>query len=614
MERRSFIKYAVGAGLAGISASLLKPKEELSHLEEFIHKLGYFHDGIETLADQRPQKEIDSIKQSASNTTKSWDTYQEYAIRFFRETEFIDEDKALLVIPHEIRNLLAPIIPWLIAQESKYSKIARSSAWAVWSTQIIEAYAQYKTEILLKYLPLQVQECFHMFEGIRNTFVKKIDIPQFAHTFGLSEKEMNILLALCMLNAYNTGQNRMVAILSTFQSRISPSLANKRKDKSVEWLFHLMTTLAYHFEWNGRYWKYSYEYPRLCLAYAKRLGTWEIKSAYWESPKVVMRNIQERTQWILEKGGNLWTGVVLGGVAIAGMETFLDKKQTPAFLSDRRDFLKIVGILGLWAIAGNYAPEFFDDLKDFTLPQPHNHSMSENKELIEREIEKYYAEHPTFFSKTSLQNQQYKEQEIQKQWQFLRNYPKRVIPKIKKLPNSLAYKITNQDVQAGLEKKWLHPIEKETALWRLYGIWDQKGINPQYAFLRPQTETILKTITTRFQEILSLSGIAQGWSIRPVVSSLIRTVEDNASYGGNDNSVHLRGLGMDISYLRFDLIHTDGNVYLDLHNSNNSKLSTILKYAQSLMIQVIAQLDREKKLIFTNETKSQAPHYHISVV
>jgi hypothetical protein len=153
-------------------------------------------------------------------------------------------------------------------------------------------------------------------------------------------------------------------------------------------------------------------------------------------------------------------------------------------------------------------------------------------------------------------------------------------------------------------------IEPENEYWRLYGIWHKTEVKEESSYLRSYWKKILKEITTRFKYKLKESWIWKWWTVRPVITSLIRAQERKI---WSPNSVHQYWLWIDISFSRFDLIDTESGFYLPLNKTDNKKALVIREYVQGLMAEVLDELDKEWKIIFTNETKRWW-HYHISTL
>lgn len=585
------------------------------------------------------------IRKRANETSKSWDTYLDYSIHFFQNTEFLDERKWIKRIPEDIRDILWPVIPWLISQESKYNKSATNKSGARWSTQVLRWNTIYKDEAFIKFMPIQIRECFRHFETIWTHLDNKVDFESFRCEYSLSGSEFNNFMVLCMINAYNTGQGRMWTLINKFQNDIPFELANKREDKTAEWLFNLMSELAYHKKWSKWYGSDSFNYTSGCLAYAKRLETWEINSGITDIPRVYLREVKGNISNTIDNNKPLivgssvwiwlWTTVVANNVSSLWVtETFSNivdnitewiTSSVEDILWDsklnRRDFLIKTWVAWIWfawaAIAwinseellGMDFPSF--DI-DFDLFEPNEDEYINNADVVLMELDNYYSKNERFFSGDSLWNQNRRKKTIQKNKRFNRNYDKRVIPKMEEQDSDILYDVTRKDLDKGLKNLDFVKIPHENEFWRLYWIGHGSKVKENSAFLRDEWLDVLKELTQNFKEKIEESWIWKGWSIRPVVSSLTRPKEHKI---WSKDTVHNNGLWIDISYTRFDLIDEENKTYIDLNNTTNKRALSIKAYAQSIMMQVLSEMDIDGKLIFTNETRSKkAPHFHVSTL
>ncbi|MDD2871235.1 MAG: lytic transglycosylase domain-containing protein [Candidatus Gracilibacteria bacterium] len=254
-------------------------------LVKVVKKIPTFKEKIESIG-EKSKKELPKIKQRANTKLANGETHINYSVTYFKKTKGVENKKGVLKMPTDLKNELAPVIPGLISQESKFRKDVVSSAGAIGSTQVMPENIVGSKSDFINSFPLQLRECFRNFERIWNIFkkgttyekngkkvkVERMNFITFKNKYGLSDTEFNKFLILCMINAYNTGETRMLKIINKFQKEIPEYVANQRKDKSAEGLFTLMTEIAYRFKWNKGYGKDSFHYTMNSVAYANELG------------------------------------------------------------------------------------------------------------------------------------------------------------------------------------------------------------------------------------------------------------------------------------------------------------------------------------------------------
>jgi hypothetical protein len=302
MNRRTFIWNIVWISLLWYSWNLLKDEEKTHYYYVFAEKLWLFEEEINRLIyEYKLDSDVQIIKKRSNEKTKTWETYLNYAINFYKNTEYVSENKNIKILPRDVKNLLSWIVPWIIAQESRFYKYAKSSAWAVWSTQIIPKYSKFSEEELLSSFSIQVKESFRIIEEKWTYLEDNIDFKKLAIKYWLWFYELDNFITLCLINSYNTWQWRMVLVIKKFLTTISKKYSDARKDKTWEWLFNLMIELAYNLKWVNWYRIQSFEYTKLCLWFAKLLWTWKLQESL--SYENISNEVSKKTDYLISNSG-----------------------------------------------------------------------------------------------------------------------------------------------------------------------------------------------------------------------------------------------------------------------------------------------------------------------
>lgn len=196
--------------------------------------------------------------------------------------------------------------------------------------------------------------------------------------------------------------------------------------------------------------------------------------------------------------------------------------------------------------------------------------------------------------------------------------------------------ITKAKVDNWLEKIWFKKVNHITQSWISYWIWtDNFEINEKYSYLMEEAEKENRIITKIFQNKIKEIWLPENFKILPMINSLIRDKERNdelkkQGFNTDPNSSHMHWIAFDYWFERFwifskkensnDWYYTDTLTVLKNENINNQnnmeiiqQIKSILKIAQSIMAKIIDERHKSWAIIFTNETKTKNPHYHINV-
>ncbi len=371
IDRRSFLQLsAAGAGALAIGAGADHLVNE-TDLFGYEHRLDSLEDPEEKIAhskaeydgnprSRKGQPNFRELSERAVNGAED-QTRAEFISNFFSDTETVvpqirnrHSGKFMLEwldnfqrIPEPVRQRLSKIVPGQVAQESKFDNglvNPRSRARTVW--QIIpDVYAKEakETATTMASLKTSTKVAFYNYERIYTVFKNGVEIPDlnidvegldfeaFKRRFGLSEDQWNNFLALAMLNAYNTGERRMLEIMHWFKDNFSLSDVAQIENQTELGLFSMMADLARTSGKFSRYGEESNEYVFKSLGAAKslshtnRLAFAEIDAV--DSPvNVASRWVKNR---ITDTGVPILVGAA-GGLAVDnGFET---AKQNPSKL------------------------------------------------------------------------------------------------------------------------------------------------------------------------------------------------------------------------------------------------------------------------------------------
>lgn len=203
------------------------------------------------------------------------------------------------------------------------------------------------------------------------------------------------------------------------------------------------------------------------------------------------------------------------------------------------------------------------------------------------------------------------------------NYSSRVILyylqafKNKTLPSTVKDFKTAKD----LVSTWkLTYIEDQTEFWRIdTRLWKrEKDIENKKLLqtLTPKSKEVLTEIWKRFQEKTKEFWLPEDMKVRMIVNSMLRPQSYNAGIvWASYFSAHMIGFWFDLSIFEFDIIRN--NTYttvtskaIDASNIENQLNNVLTWQFTNILLQVLIDMDREKKIILTRE----GSHPHITVI
>ncbi len=222
----------------------------------------------------------DNIMQRMPNPRLVGLTYGEYVFNFFESDYFIETD----VLPDGVRKGLSLVVQGICAQESKFNSgaVSDKNARGIW--QITPIYLEdfnktinprrrnkgessfdrditfdevLDTEIATKMVFMSFEVAY---ERLRD------DVDNLLDAFGIrSDEEKDKLMVLIMINAHNTGVNRMQRVMKEFIDQYQSESNNIHiNNYKAERLFHSMSVLMKG-EISG-YGQHSSAYVASCIA------------------------------------------------------------------------------------------------------------------------------------------------------------------------------------------------------------------------------------------------------------------------------------------------------------------------------------------------------------
>lgn len=674
-------RQALGLGAAAITAGVVDAfvpdieffgnLERLENPEEKIAKFKALYD-----RDPSYKKKGGSVRELANREVNNSEglNRREYATNFFESTETVmpqiiakneNADGSMRAlrrnwfenfetIPEGTRLSLAQLVTGQIAQESKFDNSAynkSSKARTLW--QIIPAV--YRDEAredsnTMAAMTVSTKVAFYNYERIYTVLHNGveirsagIDVPGFgedgfndfkAH-FGLNESQWENFLALVMLNAYNTGERRMLEIMHWFRKNYSLRELAETKDHTELGLFSLMTDLAFNNPKFNGYREDSSQYVFASLGAGESLKEREVLDfSEIDTPGTFIGDAVNKVgEQVTQIGIPIVAGVAAYGAVrsdkrrkknlerVDKIDTENEKVEPQPKGVSRRKFLLSSAAAGGAAAAGimtnrSEAPSSVWKWVSDVLNPP------EKEARVEFPDGTFYA--PETVSQLIEQNEGrfFANRDFNGVSRFRREADK-ALPRRNYTASGFLAWFVDQEEGEGLERYTkvsqireavsrgdLSKLEEVSDQWRAHNVKGGRGgvgrNNPDYLALRPEALVVLEEITEKFQQKIEEAGLeSDTWHVRPKIESLIRDVR-----GGSDYSPHQFGLGIDFPFNRaFDLVHVPSKNFTVLAQGDNNGLYSAV---QGLFMETLKQVhDENKNVIVTRE--SNPPHIHLAV-
>lgn len=183
-------------------------------------------------------------------------------------------------MPAAVQNRIAPLMPGLAAQESRFHPDRESSAGAVTILQFLPSTyrglgGDLSIDELKEDFAEQVEFAFkHLDESVYKLLEDEVDFDGLCSKYGVSGSEQQEFIALCMINAYKAGQSRMVRVLNGFRRGFLFDSLPPGFDQTGLGLFYVMSNFmsGYARSTEPGYGQQSHEYPLKVIAGAESLG------------------------------------------------------------------------------------------------------------------------------------------------------------------------------------------------------------------------------------------------------------------------------------------------------------------------------------------------------
>lgn len=275
-DRRAFLASSLGAGAALGAAATTDLALNSINWPETLPGLSDLQTPEDKIAESNTVFDSQSAwRERAALPVKGHEHLNraEYAAEFFADTKTVlpqirarHSNTALIQkwfdtfveIPDSIRENLSKIVAGQIAQESKFDNNAynpSSHALSMW--QVVPDVYRVEANVDasdMASMEVATQVAFYNYERIYTVLtkgvklgkidVKGLDFEAFKNHFGLSSGQWENFLTLVMVNAYNTGERRMLEILHWFKAEYDREDWAKLEDQTELGLFSLMADSA----------------------------------------------------------------------------------------------------------------------------------------------------------------------------------------------------------------------------------------------------------------------------------------------------------------------------------------------------------------------------------
>lgn len=625
---RRLLLTAVGAvtlGAAGgaINAALDPKWKELKTPDE---KLDHFRTGPKGFDTD------DAFHAAAAERTVGEETYSraEYVQHIFSNTEPIK-------MPASVRDKLAMIAPGIPAQESRYNNnvpTSRSGARFIW--QLTQPAIDTLNRILKTKVKLEDTQSLKVATPLAFAYLDRVIYPTIHEPaqkvlaeFGLSENQEaeDQFLVYCMINAYNAGPTRIAQMLDTFAKKYSPRHVHQAYEYTPLSLFQSFAEVALRPPggMNAGYKYEAGEYVFRVLAGAESLNADSMLKYEKTLPEAVStgakRTFNATLQEVLIPAVAGAAGGVAGQIALNIVENPSPRGAVDGLVS-RRTLLTgmggaAVGVLAHNAYKGNIPRLSLPDMSDWGFwrkaeKRPESTTVFEDGTKYRPGAAREKLR--TLGGVSKLLPKSGTAPDLKP---YLRNLTSSgVVDEVKKMT-----RITNVDVekQTAAYRALGFTVDAVSNGWRCRGVGtgaSQTGANDaRYLRLTDAGGVALKKISTEFQAALKEVGLAEGWRVRPIVNSLLRS----EGVGGTNkdvrnaspNSPHTVGIGIDFSFFRFDIINAKSGEFF-MTNAMEGDHATDAALARKLrdILGVVLVKMHGKDFVLTAETD----HYHVSVV
>ncbi|MEK9153920.1 MAG: DUF5715 family protein [Patescibacteria group bacterium] len=556
-------------------------------------------------------------------------------------------------MPKNIQDLLATLAPGIPAQESRYDNEKTSGAgaqyiWQITPIAIKEINRIRRTEggdeIILdqtKNLQVGTQIAFQYFDRTIYSAMAE-SAKKCAEHFGLvGENENEKFITLCMINAYNAGPTRMRNVLNKFASAYNANDIRSAYDYTATTLFNALSERAMRDNLDAGYKTEASQYTFAVLAGAESLhAQYKMNHETTLTDSLIRKGLQAKDFAIEEIAEPATAGVAAAG-AVYATNQFSGEKKTDAFT--RRTLLTAVAAAGAIGALGSQIPHNKIDMSSLNLwwnKEASQRAAAEKSmvfadgtkyqpESVARALSQWYKENQNKRLLANLkpaETQKVFQEQLNRLEKYRGNFTREGVPALMQrlqTEKKIHQFRDKEEINGTLGKKFLVPVDEINALWRTRGIGSGAISTPkndkQFLRLTNGTEAALRTIAERFQLKLTQAGIAQEWSVRFVVNSLLRTKNDtNQALGGaaSNESPHTFGMGFDISNKHFDLIHNQDKTFLMLGSEDIQDSTETLKYTaivntlNQLIASVLEEMHAGGEITLTYEPKRV--HYHIT--
>lgn len=615
---------ALGGGAAGVlNAGLDRNWKDLKTTEE---KLDHFRTGPTGFDTD------ESFHAAAAERTVGEEVYSraEYVQHIFSNTEPVK-------MPAGIRDKLAMVAPGIPAQESRYNNnipTSRSGARFIW--QLTQPAIDTLNGILKAKVKLEDTNSLKVatplaFAYFDQVIYPKVEVParRVLAQFGLSENQEaeEQFFVYCMINAYNAGPTRIAEMLDTFASKYGPRHVHHAYEYTPLSLFQSFAEVALRPPggMNAGYKYESGEYVFRVLAGAESLSADSMLKYEKTLPEAVSTGTKRTFYMVLQEALIPAVAGAAGGV-VGQVAMNIADDPSPRGAVDGLVSRRTAILAGAGAVAGVAAHNLYKgQISMPSLPDMSDWGFWRTAEKSEGAT--------TRFEDGTM----YRPRAAREKFRALGGALK-LLPGSVTAPDLKPYlkNLTTSGVVEEVKKmtRITHAdVEKQTAAYRALGFtvdavgsgWRCRGVgmgasqsganDARYLRLTGAGGAVLKKITAEFQVALKKAGLADGWRIRPIVNSLLRSDGSDGTnkgvVGASRNSPHTVGIGIDFSFSRFDIINVKtGEFFMtNAAEGDHAADAALARKLRDILAAVLVKM-HGKDFVLTAEKD----HYHVSVV
>ena len=562
----------------------------------------------------------------------------------FTRAEYVQNIFSTMIprhMPATVRDKLAAVSTGIPSQESRFrDKPPPGRAGAVGAWQFMQNAIDNLNTILGTRITLKNVQDFKVATPLAFAYFDRVIYPTISESvdgalgkFGLSEnpEAAEQFLVYCMINAYNAGPGRLTEILEKFSGSYSTRHIHPAYEYTPLSLFHSMAELAKLplGSLSSRYRTESGEYVFRVLAGAESLDADHILRFNKTLAQAVADGTKHTVDVFLQEALKpAALGIVggIGGHLAYNMITDPTPKGATHDLS-RRAVLKG----GIAAGAGVGAHHFYKG----NIPMPSDVSTwwrtaekekaaprfadgtifkpSETRKRLKAfgGLQKLLPKPPPAFDRKTLPVRNLTSSGVV--GELLR------LEREKKL-----YRITKNDMDQNTDayKRLSFKVAAANERWRCRGVGMgrvQSGRNDsRYLRLKPEAGAVLERISDEFQIQLQLSGLAEGWKIRPIINGILRSSGPSGTnktiVGASPNSPHYYGVGFDISLSKFDVMNAHTKEFFMTSYAQEDRITdaALVGKLNDILASVLKRMHDSGEFVLTFEPK--ADHYHISAI